>query len=97
MNQGTKSFPIGTKVRVVGFPASQSLPFSFNGLVGEVRYAEKVGSGIGDRPVYQYPVHFENVEILYATLNPETNRLDRGFKIGSAENFFEGDYLEAAQ
>lgn len=95
--QGTKSFPIGAKVRVVGFPSSQSLPFSFNGLIGEVRHAERIGFGLGNQPVYQYLVHFDDVQIPFAKLNPETNRLDKGFTVGSAENFFEDEYLESAQ
>ena len=89
-------YPIGTKVRVDGFPPSvaQALPFNYNGLVGEVRFAERVGFGIDNQPVYQYQVHFDDVDIPYCQLNPETNKLNRGIQKGSAENFFEQEYLQ---
>lgn len=90
------AFRIGAKVRVEGFPRSTGL-FDYNGLVGEVRIAEPIGTGLNDRTVYQYLVHFTDVDIPYAKMNPQTNKLDRGITKGDAENFFEEDYLVAAQ
>lgn len=91
-------YPVGTKVRVDGFPATagSSVSFSYNGLVGEVRHAERVGFGLNNEPVYQYMVHFEDVEVPFASLNAETNKLERGVRKGSAQNFFEQDYLHLA-
>jgi hypothetical protein len=95
----SKSFPVGSKVRVVGFPAPmhQSLPFDYNGLTGVVKQAERVGVGLGGLPVYSYLVRFDDVQVPYSMPNPETGKIDRGIRKSSAEGFFEEVYLERAE
>ncbi len=96
MSQTTHPYPVGTKVQVAGFPttAGNTVSFNFNGLVGEVRFYQRIGSTWDDQPAYQYLVHFDDVDVPYSHLNPETNKLEKGSKKGSAENFFEQDYLQ---
>lgn len=92
-------FHIGTKVRVKDFPppVGQSVPFSFNGLVGTVKDAQPVGSGLNGKTVYAYLVYFEDVEVPYARPNPATNKIDRGIEKSAAQNYFEEAYLESVQ
>lgn len=92
-------YPIGTKVRVEGFPTitGSSVVFDYNGLAGEVRFVEHIGEGLGGLAVYQYLVHFKDVKIPFANRNPITRKLDRGFTTGDAENLFEQEYLEAIE
>ncbi len=92
-------FHIGTKVRVKDFPppVGQSVSFSFNGLVGVVKGAQPVGSGLDNKTVYAYLVYFEDVEVPFSRMNPKTNKIDRGIERTAAQNYFEEAYLESAQ
>lgn len=91
-------FAIGSKVKVKNYPSatSHAAPFDWNGLVGTVKRADKVGIGIGEKPVYAYEVFFENVEVPFAVKNPTTNKIDKGVKKSNAQNYFEEIFLDAA-
>jgi len=85
----------GTKVQIHDFPppANQSVPFDFNGLVGIVQGSQRVGFGLNNKPVYQYDVFFEDVEVPFSNPDPSTGRLLRGTKKGTARQLFEETYL----
>jgi hypothetical protein len=94
---GGSAFPIGTKVRVTNYPVpvmQSSQSFDFNGLVGRVTAAQRVGFGLNNKAVYSYQVFFEKVEVRFARKNAATGKVDKGVEVTNAQNFFEEAYLE---
>lgn len=92
-----QSFPIGSKVRVRNFPSAtmQAAPFDWNGLVGTIKRADKVGVASSEkRAIYAYEVFFENVKVPFAVKNPATQKIDKGYKTSNAQNYFEEIFLE---
>lgn len=87
------NFPIGTKVRVKGFPVSA---LDYNGLTGTIKKSNKVGLGLENKPVYAYEVFFEGVSVPYINRDPVTNKIERGTRVSNAQNWFEEIFLEQA-
>lgn len=93
MSETGTAIPVGGKVRVHNFPPNQN-GFDWNGLVGVVKRADKVGLGLNNKSVYAYEVFFENVDVPFANKNPQTNKIDRGVTRTNAQNYFEEIFLE---
>lgn len=93
--QGCTSFLVGTKVKVKDFPIpiGQAAPFDFNGLTGIIKSSQKVGFGLGNKPIYNYLVTFKDIEVPYSRMNPATRKIERGSHITDAEQFFEEIFL----
>ena len=91
MNENDQPFRVNSKVRVRNFPLSSgAATFNYNGLVGVVKRAERVGfASTENRSVYAYEVFFENVNVPYAIKNEATGKFDKGVKKGNAQNYFE--------
>lgn len=89
----------GTKVRIVNFPppADPKNQFSWNGKIGVIKDAHKIGIDVNNFVVYEYDVFFKNVEITTSRNDPSTGRLIRTSRIDNAENRFNVAFLELAQ
>lgn len=92
-------YPIGSKVRIQNFPppSDPSNSFDYNGKVGVVKSATHVGTGLNNQPVYDYEVHFPDVDVTIVKLNTKTNTLERTVKRTEALNRFDEAFLSEVQ
>jgi hypothetical protein len=89
---------VGAKVKIVGFP-SPTDPFNvfdYNGKVGEIKSAYKVGRGLNDVAVYAYDVFFKDVEVPHTERSAD-GRLVRSMKLGEAFQQFDECYLQRVE
>jgi hypothetical protein len=87
-------FTVGSKVRIKNYPppVDPKNAFDWNGLVGTVKgHFTDPTSGL----VF-YDIVIENVQVPFARLNPQTNKLQRGYIKTNAANRFDDSFLERA-
>jgi len=88
--------PIGTKVRITGFPRPQDPHNSFvwNGRVGKVTNVKKYS--VADATIHEYEVEFKNVNFQRVSRNLD-GTLKREEEVTDAKNWFNEGFLEIVE